>query len=105
MVKCQFGAWFKDSVMNMKKDVKFKVKPAFAFLALCPFVVFGFLAACANAENPQNLKKLNFAEVQNTAENLLKYPFINATFADIKTKAYPPGSGPTMGSDKGGRFG
>ena len=59
-------------------------KARLAFAVLCPFIVCGFFAARANAENPRNLRKLLFTEVKNTVEVLLKYPFTKDAFDDIK---------------------
>lgn len=49
-----------------------------------PPVEDGSSAARANAENPRNLRKLHFTEVENTAEYRLKYPFIEVAFKEIR---------------------
>ncbi len=68
--------------------MKFNLRPAFVFVALGPFVACGFLAACANAENPQTypqgLKKVEFSLVEDTQKDLGRYPFIKDAFSDIK---------------------
>ena len=74
--------------MNVKKDVKFKIKPSFAFVALCPLVICAYLAACAHAGEQQgierqDLKKINFTQLADNAETLQKYPFTKDDFAEI----------------------